>query len=366
MPPCQPLAESANVNLTVTKNESGGYALYSCNVGFKPVNDKSVFTKMCYPNGTWIPTEVPQCTVVTCSVPVAEEHSHFVNFDKSVTKYYFDEKVEMKCNKGAQSLYIEPGTEETPLKSIKKSCSELGSWTKEQLTCLLVQCESPPSYEIADYRLINSSSTVSTLLYDMIITFECDWTRGFEPTENQTSKLASWHCNENSTWDKQDLKCSQSSLLKSLAGGSAQQVYESDSAAATATVILVVIGMFFAVIVCLDYMTIEREIRLIRRNFGQFTRLLRDRTRVKQLKDLRNLWKNKVRNEIRMKAIVESMEKHQLASAGLGTVSFDQPSQGLAHLTSSDRVMSAARQRNSDHVDGEMEMPENEKFQGED
>ena len=72
--------------------------------------------------------------VVKCNPPVPEDNSYFT--EVKTTSYQFGEKVILKCQKGAFSLYLEPGTESTPLGQIEKSCTEYGVWSDNTLQCL--------------------------------------------------------------------------------------------------------------------------------------------------------------------------------------------------------------------------------------
>ena len=72
--------------------------------------------------------------VVKCAPPVPEENSYFT--EVRTTNYNFGEKVVLKCKKGAFSLYLEPGTESTPLGHIEKLCTEYGVWSDNALQCL--------------------------------------------------------------------------------------------------------------------------------------------------------------------------------------------------------------------------------------
>ena len=160
---------------------------------------------------------------------------------------------------------------------------------------------------------------MSTLLYDYVISFECDWNRGFEPTENQTSKFANWRCNENSTWDKENLKCAKSGLLKQLgARANEKQQYESASAVVTGTLILSICGFFFAIVVCLDYMTISRDMKRLKHNLSHMFKRFRDQKRSKHLHDVRTLIRSKVARENVLQGVEAQKEAQQLAAAGIG------------------------------------------------
>ena len=193
-----------------------------------------------------------------------------------------------------------------------------------KLCSIVVQCPTPQSYEIAEYRVMNSSAEVSTLLYDYVIAFECDWNRGFEATENQTSKFAYWRCNENSTWDKQNLKCAKSGLLKQLGAHSNEETtHESTSAVVTGTLVLSICGFFFAIVICLDYMTISRDMRRLKHNISHMLKRFRDQNRVKQLHDIRTLIRAKVARENVLQRAEANREAHQLAAAGIGQANSD-------------------------------------------
>ena len=53
----------------------------------------------------------------------------------------------LKCKKGSFSLYLEPGSESTPLGQIEKVCGETGKWSDNTLQCLRKQF-SFPSYPL--------------------------------------------------------------------------------------------------------------------------------------------------------------------------------------------------------------------------
>ena len=187
----------------------------------------------------------------------------------------------------------------------------------------------------------------------MVVAFECDWTRGFEPAENQTEKIAFWRCTENATWIKPTLKCAQSGLLKELDyNGKTETV--SNNAVATATTVLAVCGFFFAIVVCLDYMTLSRDIKRFRKNLGHLTKRFRDTGRAKQLHDVRVKVRNRYYVEESLKEHEKVKEEMQLNAAGFA----NEDEFGQVIVRNSRPMSSDASRQRHEHVEGEMELPE--------
>ena len=315
MPPCDPLADGFHTYFNISKNQTGGVATFQCDLGFRVASDSSFFVKTCLGNGTWVPVGTPRCEVVTCPAPKPEENAEF---ETTKAIYYYNDVLVTKCSKGALSLYIEPGTEETPLKNVKKTCQDNGEWTKNELACLLVQCPPPLSYEISNYRSKNSSSELNSLYYGKSIIFECDWSQGFEPDKNESKTFIVWRCNENSTWDKDSLKCAQSGLLKAL--NQEKNIESNDNESSTiavGSVVLSMLGLVIGIIFCFDYMTISRDVRRFRHNWSHFTKHLRDQSRSKRLHEIRQNLRNEVKRDIFLKRIAEHKELAIFQASGL-------------------------------------------------
>lgn len=202
----------------------------------------------------------------------------------------------------------------------------------------------------------------------MIVAYECDWTKGFEPSDNQSAKIATWRCNENSTWEKTPLRCIQSGFLRAANSKVvSKQVVEADVAAATGSVILGILGFFISVIVCLDYMTLSRDIRQLRHNVNAFMKRMRDQGRAKQLHVIRKRLRNTVKRQDFLKQLEELREKQRLEASGLANgksliemstlVANPLSAGGKVAARSADEVVDL-RHAGSLHVDGEMELPE--------
>ena len=95
------------------------------------VQVRTIFFKIFYPNSNHSNFVLQ---VVKCNPPIPEANSYFT--EVKTTSYTFGEKVTMKCKKGAFSLYLEPGTDSTPLEKIVKTCTEYGVWSDNTLQCL--------------------------------------------------------------------------------------------------------------------------------------------------------------------------------------------------------------------------------------
>ena len=134
MPPCESLDVGTNAYYNVSANHTGGIATYACNIGYNPIVDLDLFVKTCQDDGKWTPAGQTACSIVKCGEPPMEENS-FLTGTKT-TGYVYNDKVTAKCSKGAFSLYMEPGTESTPLESLDKTCTEFGTWSTNLISCL--------------------------------------------------------------------------------------------------------------------------------------------------------------------------------------------------------------------------------------
>ena len=224
----------------------------------------------------------------------------------------------------------------------------------------MIQCGAPQEFEVSDYRYMNSTGELENLVYGDVIVFECDWNQGFEPAANQSITFAYWKCNENGTWDKSPLACTQNALLKSVKLQKAV-TFESDAAVPTAITVLSICAFFLGIVVCLDYMTVDRDLRRLRHNIRQMLKWLRDKSRVDQLHHIRSRVRNLAAKEKYLQSVQAAKEQAQLAAAGFavdGTKTSALVSNPLDSRVPGDRPISGFNsQPRHRHVEGEMDIP---------
>lgn len=136
-----------NGNYTTTGDVFGSRVEYFCLQGYK-LTAESI--RVCQPDGSWS-SKVPSCAADECPIPLPVENGRFDFKDRSLGSVvlYF-------CNTG----YKLNGTD-------FRRCESTLSWSGDEPVCTPKSCVEPDD-------ILNGERNVSGMLYNSIVTYECD------------------------------------------------------------------------------------------------------------------------------------------------------------------------------------------------
>ena len=120
------IVENADVTIIGDKpNYLGSKVVYSCKDGYKPTGSLS---RQCLEGGKWSGT-TPKCEFLDCGDPPRVGHASNVLTNGRTT---FGATVEYKCD-----------TDYLPVGDAVKKCEMSGSWSRNILTCEIIECPQP-------------------------------------------------------------------------------------------------------------------------------------------------------------------------------------------------------------------------------
>jgi len=129
---CPPPGETPHGTVSGREFTFGGRIRYSCDAGY--VLDGNMDERTCGETGEWVPAKTPACTPRPCELPQPVIHGHIVskNTDSSNATFEFGDYVEYECVTGYRLIGLGD-----------RKCSENGTWSGHQPSCVKITCRSP-------------------------------------------------------------------------------------------------------------------------------------------------------------------------------------------------------------------------------